>query len=92
MMSWVIEIKYNYESYIIRSKGCSNWQLLYHEYLMRVLYIHGGECSNSLFRGFTSLWMDGPGLEETSLGGVGIRVNYVSILPLCSGSAWLRLR
>ena len=25
--------------------------------------------------------MDGPGLEETSSGGVGTRVNYVSILP-----------
>ena len=48
---------------------------------MRVVYIHVGECSSSLFRGFTSLCMDGPGLEETSLGGVGIRVNYVSILP-----------
>ena len=42
---------------MIRSRGCSSWQLLYnYECLMRVLYMWESVPS-SLLRGLTTLWM-----------------------------------
>ena len=55
-MSWVIKRK-NIIKYMIRSRGCSSWQLLYnYECLMRVLYMWESVPS-SLLRGLTTLWM-----------------------------------